>query len=113
MQCLTLTWYTEYELIEFFKQLLIANSSSAPTMHTEVTLRIKVAIRQDTCFAPVVQRFTLFVVEESHDTFLVKDISFLSDERSLHLVDRLLEELLILTNQKLLDSLKSTLTLRD
>lgn len=70
-------------------------------------------VGEKTCLTPEVQRFSLFVVEEGHNAFLVVDIGLFAYEGSLHLVDRLLEEFLVLSDQQLLDVLQATFSLGD
>ena len=82
-------------------------------MHAEVALRVKVAIGELTSLTPILQRLALFVVEQSHDSFLVKDVCLLADKGSLHLVDWLLEELFVLSDQEFFDALQASFPLGD
>jgi len=113
VQSLALALDAENELIHLLEQLLVANAACAPPVHAEVALGVKMAIGQDTSLAPVVQSFTLFVVEKSHDALLVVHIGLLAHEGRLHLVDRLLEELFVLSDQQFFYTLQATLALRD
>ena len=70
-------------------------------------------IGEQACLTPIVKSLSFFVVEEGHDAALVVHVSLLAYERSLHLVDGLLEELFVLSDQQLLDTLQSTFSLSD
>ena len=52
-------------------------------------------------------------MEKGYDAFLIVNIGFPANEWSLHLVDGLLEELFVLSNEQFLDILKTAFTLRD
>ena len=52
-------------------------------------------------------------MEKRDDALLVEHISFLAHEGSLHLVNRLLEELFVLSDQEFLDALETALALSD
>ena len=82
-------------------------------MHAEVALRVEVAIGEKAGLTPIVKSLSFFVVEECHDAALVVHVSLLAYERGLHLVDGLLEELFVLSDQQLLDTLQSTFSLSD
>ena len=82
-------------------------------MHAEVTHRVEVPVAKQASLTPPVQCFALLVVEKRHDALLVVHVSLLPDERVLHLVDRLLEKLLVLSDQQFLDALKPSFSLRD
>ena len=62
---------------------------------------------------PPMKGFSFFVMEKGHDTFLVVYVSLLANERVLHFVNGLLEELLVLSDQEFLDVLKSAFSLRN
>ena len=80
-------------------------------MHAEVTLRVEVTVAKHARLTPPMECLAFFVMEESYDTFLVVDISLLANERILHLVDWLLEELFVLSDEEFLDVLQSTFSL--
>ena len=80
-------------------------------MHAEVTLRVEVTVAKYARLTPPMESLAFFVVEKGHDTFLVVDIGLLADIRILHLVDGLLEELLVLSDKQFLDVLQSTFSL--
>ena len=52
-------------------------------------------------------------MEKRDNALLVENISFLAHEGSLHLVNRLLEELFVLSDQEFLDALEAALALSD
>ena len=82
-------------------------------MHAEVALRVEVTIGEKAGLTPIVKSLSFFVVEEGHDAALVVHVSLLAYERSLHLVDGLLEELFVLSDQEFLDALQSAFSLSD
>ena len=113
MQGLTFAWHSKHELLHLSNQLSIRDSSCTPPVHAEVALRVKVAIREQASLTPPMQGLTLLVVEQGNNTFLVVHVSLFANEWALHLVDWLLEELLILPDEQLLDVLKAVSSLRD
>lgn len=113
MQSLSFARYVKDELLHLLEQLLVGYAACAPSMHTEIALRVEVTIRKDASLTPEVQCFALFIVKESHNTFLVEDIGLFADKGAFHLVDGLLEEFLVLADQQLFDALKTTLSLRN
>ena len=113
MQSLTFARYFKDELFQFAQQLLVRDASRAPSVHAEVALRVKVTIGEQACLTPIVKSLSFFVVEECHDAALVVHVSLLAYERGLHLVDGLLEELFVLSDQQLLDALQSAFSLSD
>ena len=70
-------------------------------------------IAEQTCLTPPVQRFAFLVMEQRHDALLVVHISLFADKWTLHLVDGLLEKLLVLPDQQFPDALQTALALRD
>ena len=58
------------------------------------------AVGEEPGLAPPVQSLTFLVLEQGNDAFLIKDIGLLAHERSFHLVDRLLEEFLVLPDEE-------------
>lgn len=71
------------------------------------------AVAEQARLTPPVKCFAFFVVEQSHDSFLIVHISFLANKWTFHLIDWLLEKLLILSDEQLSDALKAALSLRD
>ena len=62
---------------------------------------------------PPMLRQLLLVTEKGDNAALIVHISTFADEWILHLVDFLLEVLLILTSEQFLDALETPLALRD
>ena len=58
------------------------------------------AVGEEPGLAPPVQSLTFLILEQGHDAFLVKDIGLFAHERSFHLVNGLLKELLILPDEE-------------
>ena len=71
------------------------------------------AVGEEPGLAPPVQSLTFLVLEQGHDALLVEDIGLLAHERSLHLVDGLLEELLVFSDEQFLNVLEAALPLAD
>ena len=69
------------------------------------------AIAENFGLRPILDRFELLVVEESHAALLVEHISSLAFEWCLHLVDSLLEVLLVFFDEGSFDVRKTTLAL--
>ena len=70
-------------------------------MHAEVSLRIKVTVRDHPSFTPIPKCLTLLSMEQCNDPLLIEHISLFAHVRMLHLVEWLLEELLVLSDQEL------------
>ena len=80
-------------------------------MHAKVCLRIKMSIGKHTRFTPPMKSLSFVVMEKSHYSFLVESVSLFTNEWAFHFVDRLLEELFVLTNKQFLDALQATFAL--
>lgn len=71
------------------------------------------AVGEEPCLAPPVQSLTFLVLEQGHYAFLIKDIGLLAHERCFHLVNGLLEELFVLSDEQFFNVLKTAFTLAD
>ena len=58
------------------------------------------AVGEEPGLAPPVQSLTFLVLEQGNNAFLIKDIGLFAHERCFHLVDRLLEEFLVLPDEE-------------
>ena len=107
MEGFSLTWHTEHEFFHLCDQLSVRDATCAPPMHAEIAHGVEVSVAEQARLTPPVKRFAFFVMEQSHNSFLIVHISFLANKWTLHLIDRLLEKLLILSDEQLSNALKA------